>query len=156
MLKSATKFTWLIAKKVSNSFKFGRFRMKTVGVAFAYGSVLRKYLIWLNVNENGKKMPKIQNLWNFTMCETCLVETIPRSMLGYWGVNLLCTFRRGVVVKIPNLKFWKKESGDVLDRHLSTNFGVNLLNWFRQNGFYRRTPNGRTLAPWQEYSSAVA
>ncbi len=56
------------------------------------------FIIWSHVNENKKKIVKIQivKFRPYLYCTT-LVETLPRSMHEFLGVNLLCTFRGDVV-----------------------------------------------------------
>ncbi len=51
---------------------------------------LKFFLLWSHVNEKWRKSK------NFTNLYTTLVETLPRSMQEFFGVNLLCTFRGDV------------------------------------------------------------
>ena len=47
-----------------------------------------------------QNMPKIhKNLKQITILLTTLVETLSKTIHEVWGVNLLCTFRGGVVLK---------------------------------------------------------
>ena len=53
--------------------------------------------IWSHVNENEKKKWQKSKIWNFTILWATLVETLPRSMHDFLGVNVMCTFRGDVV-----------------------------------------------------------
>ncbi len=57
-----------------------------------------------------KKKSQISQLWNVTILWTTLVEIFPRSMHDCLGVNLMSTFRRGVVwFFYSHMVSWRKE-----------------------------------------------
>ena len=54
--------------------------------------------MWSNVNENEKKLAKIQNLkFHSSLNNFGRDPPYPRSMHDFLGVNLVCTFRGDVV-----------------------------------------------------------
>ncbi len=53
---------------------------------------------------------------------------------------------------MQNFEEQKKWSGDMVERCLSTKFGINMLDGFWENGFYGRTDDG---GPRDDSSSAV-
>ena len=97
-----------------------------------------------------EKNGKIQNSKIYNSFEQLLVETLPRSMLDFVGVNLVRAFRgdvgwnffpiwsyvneNGKKTIIKNKKInkilKKKRSGDMVDRYLSLKFCVNPLDGF--------------------------
>ncbi len=53
----------------------------------------------LNAEER-KTIAKSIKIYSFTILLTTLIETLSRSINGFWEANLVCSFRGDVVLKV--------------------------------------------------------
>ena len=113
----------------------------------------------LNVQKKKEQQQKnCQKSKIFTILYITLIETLPRSMLEFWGANLLCGFRQDVVwsfflpygpmlkktkqkmAKNQNLKLWSRPSQEVCMIFFFFFFWVNPLCTFRGDVVWHFSP----------------
>ncbi len=114
--------------------------------------------IWSHVNENETKIrknPKFEispifiQLWYRPFLEVCMIffqricyvlseEMSFEGFFPMWSHVNENEKKNREKSKMQNFEK-KKWSGDMVNKYLSTKFGINLLDRFRENGFYGRT-----------------
>ena len=121
-----------------------------------------------NVPKKEQKNCQKSKIWNFADLYTTLVETLPRSMHAFLGVNLLCTLKGDVVwsfflpygpmfrktkknrKKSKMQNFEKKWSGDMVKRYLSTKLVLICWTGSGKTGFTDERTVGRRTPEWRQ------